>query len=568
MSQDTHHHKPIFSVVTLILLCIGLYANSLGNGFVWDDWLARLHSSTKSLSYIPHFFLGSTPYPLSATWQTLNFSFWGEGALGFHATNILLHSWVTVLVFFLFRSLLGSGPVPFWTAFLFAIHPVHTEAVSWVSGHPELLYTLFYLASLLLAMHAKRLMSIFYFLSVAAFLGAMMAKPVAVTLPVLLLTILLAAKRKSLMGALAWILPYLGVAVLWLRHIQGHIADRLAGSAEFSIGSLYPLQILPAVSWRYLRSYFWPVDLSIQHDFTLLGVHFLVLLFFLFGVATGLLWKVGRRPWAGLGLVWAAITLAPMLNWPFASASIYADRYLYLPSVGLSLTTVILFRALSRRIQVIRRPIWVGSIVVFSGLLMGLTLFYSEVWGDERRLYARAIESSPKTAFRFLSELGTAYARKGEFLEAEAAFKQSVQLNPNHAKSYNNIAWICIKERRWDEGIHAVKKAIQLEPGNFIAYNNLGNLLLGKKTHEKAEAAYLKAVQLKPDFSSALYNLGFLYHHRMDRPDLANDYYEKALRANPYQGHARRFLGDLAYDRKEIQKRLEKLQTLKGDIIK
>ncbi|MBI2870296.1 MAG: tetratricopeptide repeat protein [Candidatus Omnitrophica bacterium] len=575
--------KRWWPVLIPVLISVGLYASSFKNGFVWDDWLVTLDSKGKYISNIPDFFTGHTPYPFSAVWQSLNYTAWGDNARGYHFTNVLLHAGVTAVVYVLFAVLTGSRFISFGTALLFAVHPVHAEPVAWISGYPELLYTLLFLLSLNAGVRSKGMMDGQAIVSVVCYLLALMAKPVAVTLPVVLFAALVWFKGVPIRVAVRRVMPHCVGAALWLFHIRGLIANRISETA--SQGAVpfdhnYPLVVLPSVLWRYFCSFFWPwFDLSIQHDFSGAWPANLLPAFFFAAVLAGSIWMARKKQWEAMGILWTAVTLSPMLNWPFVAASIHADRYLYLPSVGLCLSVAALSARLWTKTRGRLRTAEAGAAAVMMVLLAVSTLKYSAMWGDERLLYSQAIRTSKNMEYYFRNDLGTAYARKNQFREAEAEFRRSIELNPLHVKPYNNVAWICEKERRWDEGITFSEKAAQLDPTSFIAFNNLGNLCMGKGDLKRAEWAYLKAIEVKPDFSSPLFNLGRL-NQVTNRLDQSAGFYEKAIRANPYQQYAHRFLGDvylamgnrekarLAWgealrkdpDRAEIEKRLSQLQ--------
>jgi len=520
-----------FAVAVAALLT---YANSLGNGFVWDDpiilsrQLVVFRSAGDVLAPprdIPQF---SPDYyrPLTITSYLVDRAVGGERPFSFHLSVVLAHAAVAVLVYALALQLLAGGPAAWIGALaaglLFAVHPIHTESVAWAAGRSDVLATGFLLAALLI--HGRPGWSwggsLLAGLCAAAALGA---KETAVALyPLMLLRDLLVpdpARRRPA----DWLRGYAGpvaagvVYVLLRRYALGEFVgsspDALP-AGQRSVGDL------AGALGAYAAKLLWPVDLNAYIDHIDAGPLTVGLAIALFAGLGAAIWRwsgavrtrraeASREPAAVLfALAWLLLTLLPSLTiaWKIPDAPM-AERYLYLPSVGFCLLAGVLLARLwaAARPGPARAALAVGCTAVLAAAALGSGR-RNAVWHDDVALWQ---DTEPKSQVSGMAarNLGTAYQQLGRAEEARAAFQRALQRR-NDARGLQTV------------------------------YNNLGTLAMLDSDYPAAQRFYEAALQANPNAADTLFNLGLAVLHgggmSRESAQAALGWYQRALRLNPH----------------------------------
>ncbi|MBI2505306.1 MAG: tetratricopeptide repeat protein [Candidatus Latescibacteria bacterium] len=521
----------------VLLAGVVVYLNSLDNSFHYDDSHAIAENPhLRSLGNIPRFFTDPAAFsrepamamyrPVLLTSLALNYAVGEYRVLGYHLVNILVHSLAALLVGAVVREWFSSRWAGWWAGMLFALHPVHTQGVNYLSSRSELLCGLGVLAALYLAGRRR-----WQPLAWLAYALALLSKEAAVVLVPLLA--LQEARRPALQRDWKAHRPFWGITLAYLALItaNGFLPRSLAQEVR-PLGAQLCTQLKALV--YYLQLMAMPVHLSVEHAFQVSpspwsGAVLLSLLLVL-----SLLWCAWRSPRAqgSLGLGWFLAGLGLTFFTPLNA--LVNEHRLYLPFIGLLLVLPLQQRKLR----------WAGL-----GALVLLGLLSSErnrVWRDEYTLWGDAVARAPQM-FRAQSNWGLALYGKGQVQEALGAFEKSLALNPRYGKTWSNLGSVYEDLGRSAEATRAYEQALALEPGLAGAHNNLGRLSLAQGDLDQAEAQLQQALALDPWYAQARVNLGLLRQQRGQLEAAAQEY-ETALRLDPTVAEALNNLGLLYLD--------------------
>jgi Flp pilus assembly protein TadD len=478
------------AVIAAGLVAVLVYANSLANGFAYDDQFVvqerELIQTPVNLpelltaEYWPESYASGLYRPLTLLSFATDWKLWGGRPVGFHLTNILLHAAVSALVAALLLSVFSH-----WAALagglVFAVHSVHTEAVANIVGRGELLAALFVLSACLLYVGAVRRRGlnggVIALISLAYGL-ACFSKEVGVVLPALLVTTDVALQdgnrrldvrgylrsRLPLFVALAGVLAIV-LAVRWAvlgAPLEHQPAGAFALDDSFRTRFLTMSRVWP----RYLELLFFPYDLSADYSpavvlpvdrFTLLGAAGLFL-----ALATVALAAVTlrRAPVVSLALVWAGIALLPVSNLIVVAEITLAERTLYLPSVAvafLAAAAVAVTASGWRRVAVVSVAIW---IVGFAAV----TIQRNPVWRSTNSVFEDLRRKHPESS-RLLFGVGYQYYRVGRWREAREWFRRSIEIWPHNATHRADFAVYLAEYSELQEADSMAAGAVDLRPG-------------------------------------------------------------------------------------------------------
>ncbi|NVN99882.1 MAG: hypothetical protein HXX17_11195 [Geobacteraceae bacterium] len=437
-----YRYIPYILLVAMVLL---VYGNSLSGGFVWDDslftanqvyWAFDLKKIFLSLAN------GLEYQPVRDLTYLFDIVVWKGTSVGFHLTNLLLFIAVTLLVYRLAARLCAgfeaSRPawfVPFFTAALFAIHPLKSEVVAWVTQRNTLLATLLFLvATLLFISYQDNGNKKLYFASLAVFVLALLSKATVVVLPLMLLFLMLTGKRQGRWSPLApfFALSAAGAAL----HVT--IAKKMAVISAAYYGEFSErLSVALQIPFFYLGKFLLPTGISPFYaenfEKSLLSPRTILSALLLAGIVL-LLWLLRKQyPELLLGGGWFAITLLPVSNL-FATSPVAADRYLFLPSFGLAFALV----SMVGRITLPSR-VKVSIAALLLALLATVTFRQNRIWHDEISLWSETARRSPQVSGVWFN-LGRALHKTPQLSFALEAYLRAIKLDPADIKPLDNAA--------------------------------------------------------------------------------------------------------------------------------
>lgn len=577
--------------VALIVLAMGAYLNAVKHPFLYDDIpLVLKNPGIRSIADIPEMVgMSEKGFELRTRWtrqvtHALEYAAVGPSAPAYHATNIALHALIVLLAFTLFAGISGSALLGWWTAALFAVHPINTEVVAHVSGRRDLLAAFFSIAGLVLLQryttHGGRWRPV---TALVAFYLAASSKEVALLAPVAFVLVDLYAglreagtqrkspsllaqvgehlsQRKALYAVLAIFTVVLGWALLFLTKSS----PGMAGSPSYyeTSGAGIGLLERARIGGLALRLLLLPLGQTIDYSYDALNLSAgpwaalgLLDICLLLAGAGLMLWGLVRRNWAGLAGAWMVLFYLPHLGiipWH----EIFAERFLYLSGLGFCLAAAAGGLAVARSTRSER---WAGIAGLAILALLGAgTILRNQVWGSGQELWQSAVSRYPNAARAhkaladvFLADaqpikalehyqeaakilpsyrdahvgVAVAHAAQLDLQRALAALDVILERWPNDPKAWNLKGYIHQTMGESSEAMIAYKRAVEVDPGFAEGYNNMAKLYLEDGDMSMALRMYRTALKYDPSLLPALRNMALVYREGMRDPVQA-DYYD------------------------------------------
>jgi len=442
-------------------------------------------------------------HPLTWISHMLDVSLFGVAPAGHHATSALLHAVNAVLAFLALAELTGTRWRAALAAALFAVHPLRVESVAWVAERKDVLSACFGLASLWAwARFARAGTRASYWSSVALFAAALLSKPMLVTFPFLLLVLdAWPLERLKAQGAR----PALRLRRLWPRAREKWPFFALAaGSCLVTLAAQAPgvneiplgLRLANAgVAYaEYLQRVVYPRELAAMYPYReFISPRALGASLALVGGVTALaVAQARRRPWLLVGWLWFAGMLVPTLGLVQVGVQAFADRYTYLPFLGLALAASFALEELAGRTR-LGRAIAVGVAAAALAALVWQTRAQVETWRDTVTLFTHAIEVTRSNWYAH-TELGVALAARGELEPARAEFEAALRIRPQHPRALANLGVVAARSGAPAEGAEYLGRALALDPKLAGGRLALGIALERAGRIADAEAAYRLAL--------------------------------------------------------------------------
>lgn len=511
--------KPALLAVALALLTLALYWPATHNDFVKyddDEYVTENRHVQSGLSWDNAAWAFTTTdvsnwHPLTWLSYMLDVELFGLDPHGFHATSVVLHALNAALLFWLLHGLTGALAPSLCVAALFAAHPLNVQSVAWVSERKNVLSTLFWLLAMLAyAAWVRRPRAWTYVCVTACLALSLLTKPMAVTLPfVLLLFDYWPLDRWRLGQRRLWLEKIPLVALVALFSVVTFQVQHAGGSVI--AGSAIPAGVRAAnATWSYLAylgKTVWPLELAAFYPFPkAVPVWRVALALGSITVVTGVLfrWREALRPQL-VGWLWYLGTLVPVIGLVQVGSQAMADRYAYVPLIGIFIAVAWAGAALVDRGLVPARV--AGGFAAALVLALSLrTLQQTATWHDTVALFEHAVRVEP-AAWVAHYNLGNAYGALGRREEAINEFRATIQWEPAFARAYNNLGDALDGAGRTTEAIPNYERAIQLKPDLVEAYNNLGIAYAAQGKPEAGVGMLRTATQMRPDFLEAYLNL-------------------------------------------------------------
>ncbi len=500
-------------------------------------------------------------HPLTWISHMVDCQIFGLNPAGHHAVNLLFHIANTLLLFGVLKRMTGAVWRSACVAALFAWHPLHVESVAWVSERKDVLSTFFWMLTMLAYLRCVKefkarssKFKVYYGLTLLCFAFGLMSKPMVVTLPfVLLLLDFWPLQRISVprfaigdskageewrFGRVSLARALLEKAPLIALAIAGSIVTFLVqqhGGAVQSLESFaFPDRVANALvtCFRYVGHMFWPGGLAIFYPFQRnLPVWQWAGAAVMLAAVTALafMWR-RRRPFFITGWLWYLGTLLPVIGLVQVGMQAMADRYTYLPLVGLFIAVVWGANEAAQRMPQIKVPSFAAAGAVLAACA-ALTVAQIGYWHDSIALFKHAIAVTDDNSLAHVN-LGEAYDRLGRTAEAKAEFTEALKIDPDSPGTINGLGEVYAHGGDATNAVKYFESALRKRPFFGDALYNLGNVLAAEGKYAEAAADYARAVQANPDRADAHNNLGVMLV-KLNRLDEAVNEFKAALRANP-----------------------------------
>ncbi|HLP46676.1 MAG TPA: tetratricopeptide repeat protein, partial [Candidatus Kapabacteria bacterium] len=447
--------KSLVPVAVAMIISVIVYVPSLGNRFTnWDDPAFITENpdiqglSCKNMGkFFTHSYGGFGGYvPFVLLSYALEYELSGLDPGTFHAVNLVLHLINCALVYWFIFLVSRQRWTAFFVALLFGIHPLHVEAVAWIQGRKDLLFSLFYLAALIsyFKYREKGEKKIFYYGTLIFFIFSLFSKVAAISLPFALLLLDYFISKSQIRISIRKMLPFFSAAFLFLVFA---FLTSVAGSfviQETHNGYLDNILVFFFSFVFYIGKIFLPVRLSARYPmeiFELMPTFLLFVVLVIFAAVIILLYRLYRirKYEVTFGILFFLVTLMPTIPFHFIGQP-YADRYLYLPVIGIFYLGALFFHNLyikkSRIWKKGKVLLWIGFILL-TFTLGAATWRQCKVWKDSLTLWNDVLESYPTLPLAYLDR-GEVYLRMGEMEKALQDLNKSVLLAPGNAHAYND----------------------------------------------------------------------------------------------------------------------------------
>ncbi|MFZ4523191.1 MAG: tetratricopeptide repeat protein [Bacteroidales bacterium] len=540
MKGKKEPHRPWKNYLALgIILLVTLvsFLPTLQNGFVWDDQYYIISNSLLKPVNLTAIFsqnVGGNYHPLTILVLAAEFHLFGLHETGYHAVSILLHLLNVILVFYAVFLLSEKAGIALVAALLFGIHPMHVESVAWVSERKDLLYTFFFLASYIFYLrytgtNRKKYLAF----ALGLFLLSLLSKAMAASLPVLLILTDYYKGRAVNMRSLLEKAPFFLLALIF--GVVAILAQKSSNYIQDSSVFTFPQRIVFACYGfvTYLWKLLLPLHLSAYYPYPqttggqIPGIYFACLILFL-AIAAAVIYSLRQTRKIFFGLGFFSITLFLVLQLLPVGGAIMADRYSYLPSIGIFFLAGEGLFLLWNKKQPWAVILLLGVFTVFFSVT---TYARCSVWKNGQTLWSDVIGQYQAIPQAYHNR-GLYLMNHGQWDEALSDFDKAIQLDPNHVEAYNNRGNIYMNNNMDDKALSDFNKAIELKPGFAKAYYNRGIVLMKQKRYDQSLNDYNKAIELKMDDMEIYINKGYIFM-TLGRYEEAIASYSRAIELNP-----------------------------------
>ncbi len=566
----------VLVLLAIVVLSLIIYAPSLNYGFLGFDDPAYVSENVEvSRGLTWHGFLWAFNIGYSANWHPLTWlshmldvQLFGMVAGCHHLINLLLHIANALLLFWLlYRTTRGWGRSAV-VALLFAVHPLHVESVVWIAERKDVLSTLLWM----LTFHAyvsyvrrpllRRLLVV-----IVVFSLGLMAKSMLVTLPFALILFdiwplgrlsLNPGRRRVLLQLFVEKIPFIALSA---------ISSVLTIMAQARSGAVQNLEMLTfsqraanaVVSYfMYIAQMIWPGNLIAYYAYETPSALMVVAGVLILASVSALTIRFAKRhPYLLVGWLWYLFTLVPVIGLVQVGAQSRADRYTYIPIIGL-------FIAMAWGIPKLvegRRRQNIGMGVAAALLICALTVLARNqvgYWENDATLWEHVVRSRPRSSFA-RTNLGSALAAAGDLDGAVDQYTEALRINPNFAETHNALGMVLTKKGLWREAAKHYAEALRLKPG-IDAHTNLGMVLGKLGEFEEAISEFQTALKIDPNSAETHNELGVVLA-RKGLWSEAEQHYAEALRLEPDFAYAHANRGTLLAKMGRIEEAISEFRT-------
>lgn len=464
-------------------------------------------------------FHASNWHPLTWISHMLDCQLYGLNPSGHHLTNVLLHSVTAVLLFLVLQQMTAARWRSAFVAAIFAIHPLRVESVAWVAERKDVLSGLFLVLTIgAYARYARRPSAMGYTLVAVLFALGLMCKPMLVTLPFVLLLLdywpldrwgggenrnIFRLPRRLFLEKLPLFALAAASCLVTLFAQKGAIQPFTGVSLPFRVFNAFTSYAV------YLRQLFWPSDLAALYPFPAgsVGVGGILSLALLAGISIAVFaWR--RHRYLVTGWLWYLIMLGPVIGIVQVGIQAHADRYSYLPQIGLYLLLTWAVADLCAGWRYRRLLLGTLSVVLLAALIF-VARTQAAYWQNSQSLWTHAIACTSDNAMAH-TNLGEAFYEKGMLDEAMAHYRTALQIDSNQTLAHSALGLALLETGRPDESVRHLLRALEINPNFADAHYNLGNTFMETGQANDAIAHFNRAVEINPNDVQALNNMAWM----------------------------------------------------------
>ncbi|MCE5324466.1 tetratricopeptide repeat protein [bacterium] len=488
---------------------------------------------------------------INSNWQPviwlsymLDYQFFGLDAGAFHLVNLIIHIANTLLLLYLLKRMTGSLWKSAFVAAIFALHPLHVESVAWVAERKDVLSTLFWLLTMFAYIRYAEKPNLRRYIVVAVvFAFGLMAKPMLVTVPIILLLLdywplgRLKLKQPAPVS-LKWLIVEKVPLVVMAMAVS--VITLITQKAGFSTAEINPFPIGVRIANAiycyvvYLRKILWPDDLAAfyPHPGSYLSPWVVADSAILIIVLTWLAACSRRKPYALVGWLWYLITLVPVIGLVQVGNQALADRYTYVPMIGIAviiawgIPDLLLKKQKNAKIGIAA----FAAIIAITAITI-CTYRQAGYWENDITLFSHAVEVVPNNYLAH-NNLGSKFYDQGDEAAAEMHFRKAIRIEPTDLFAYHNLVRLLYGQNRFNEAKKILRTTLKIYPDDGLAQIQLGSIYLQQSKPKLAEPHLRKAVSLHPKSATAHEYLGIALINN-DKINEAIIQLSKAARLSP-----------------------------------
>jgi tetratricopeptide (TPR) repeat protein len=484
-------------------------------------------------------------HPLTWLSHMLDIELYGLNPMGHHWSNLQIHIVNVVLLFLFLRLMTGAIWKSAFVSALFAIHPMHVESVAWVAERKDVLCAFFWILSMwAYVLYVRQPNKTRYLLLIILFVLGLMSKPMIVTLPFTLLLLdfwplyrfqsIIQERKSNVFQALLTLvwekIPLFILSTVssfitfWVQHHGGAVASMTSLPFESRVANAI-------VSYTsYIWKMVWPLNLAVLYPLREWHYGQVIISGLLLSILTILaFWARKRFPYFFVGWLWFLGTMIPVIGLVQVGVQRMADRYTYIPFIGLFIVVAWGMADISSkwsRLKNIQR-LFAGVMLIFFAIA---AWFQAGTWENGITLFFHTVKVTHNNSIAYCG-LGQAFDRHGKYNEAVRYYLKALQINPNFADAHYELGVTLEKQGYSTKALKQYSEALRIKPNYAKVHNNIGVILSNQGKSKEASDHYQKAIQIMPNYAIAYYNLGII-SAKNGRVMEAITNYQKALQFN------------------------------------
>lgn len=586
----------------LAVLTLAVYSQVINYGFidyddakyVYDNPFIESGINKESIFWAFTATYASNWHPLTWLSHMLDVNIFGMHPGGHHLTNVVFHIINTLLLFFILNRTTGKVFQSGFVSALFALHPLHVESVAWIAERKDVLSTMFWMLTMWgYVAFVERPDSYRYLWVVACYVLGLMAKPMLVTLPLVLLLLdywPLGRFKKLNAGPRFF---YARNSLLYLTYEKTPLFLLAAASciitffAQKAGGAVGSLNMLPfntrianaLVSYvDYIFKMFWPFNLGVFYPHPKLLPLWQVVgaVFFIVAISLLAVQNLKTRPHLFVGWFWYLITLIPVIGLVQVGRQAMADRYTYIPLIGLFIVVVWeggrcaikwcpnIWAEKNQQTTCDNVILAITSVSILAFFSV-VTWFQVQYWRDSTKLYEHTLDVAG-SSYVIHYNLANTYFHQKKYEKAIDHFKKALEIDSQSQDAMNNLGLAFSRSNRLDEAMNYFSHAIRLDPKFFAPHNNMGNLLVTQGKLDQAIDHYLDALEIDPKNPDVHNNLG-LALIRQGKIDDAIFHFQKALEIYPEFPSAKRNLARTSTIKHKLDQAVYNMQQALSPVV-